>query len=62
MGMYPNMFGMNPNNINLNADPSQLASMPMNGEMPGFGVPLYPGMYPGMGNPSQSNTNNQQNN
>lgn len=54
IGMFPNMFGMNPNNINLNTDPSQMANMSITSNMPGFAAPLYPGAFPGMQIPQQS--------
>lgn len=66
MGMYANMFGMDPNNMNLNANPGQMGNMQFNGDMGGMGMPFYPPMYQGqgMGNPQQNNANNddQQNN
>jgi len=64
IGMFPNMFGMNPNNINLNGDPNQASNMPpMGGDMSAMaGNPFYAGMFPGMVNPQQPNTNGQQNN
>ena len=67
MGMYPNMFGMDPNNMNLNVNPGQMGNMQFNGDMGGMGMgmPFYPSMYQGMGNPQQNNNNNdddQQNN
>ena len=64
MGMYQNMFGMNPNSMNLNADPSQGGNMPMGADMQGMmGNQFYPGMFQGMENQQQhSNGNNQQNN
>lgn len=60
--MYPpNMYGMDPNNINLNANPQ--IGMGMNqfgGDMSGMGMPFYPGMYQGMGNPQQQSPNRNQ--
>lgn len=52
--MFPNMFGMNPSNINLNADPSQLQNAPMDGDLSGVNPnAFYAGMFQGMPNMAQ---------
>jgi len=62
MGMFSNMFGINPNNLNLNADPSQMPNLSMEGDMSSMmGNPFYSGMFAGKGN-SQQGSNGQLNN
>lgn len=49
MGMFPNMFGMNPSSINLNAEPAQIANSQIDGDLTGSSAnSFFPGMYAGM--------------
>ena len=55
MGMNPAMFGMDPNNINLNAaNPGNMSNFPMTGDA-GVNMPFMPGMFPMMNNLPKSN-------
>lgn len=61
MGMFPNMFGMNPNNINLNADPSQMQNIQMDGDLSAMNPnAFYAGMFQGMPNMGQQQNQNGQ--
>lgn len=64
MGLNPAMFGMDPNNINLNAsNPGNMPNFPLGAEG-AMNMPFMPGMFPMMAN-LQSNfggVSNQQNN
>jgi hypothetical protein len=60
MGMSPAMFGMDPNNINLNpSSQGQMNNFPMNNEIP-LNMQFMSGMFPMMnipqgGSPQQNN-------
>jgi hypothetical protein len=61
MGMFSNMFGMNPSNINLNADPSQMQNMGADGDLSAMNQNAFYAGFSGMQNiPQQQNQNGHQ--
>lgn len=61
MGMFSNMYGMNPSNINLNADISQMQNMSADGDLSAMNPNAFYAGFPGMPNiPQQQNHNGHQ--
>jgi len=62
MGINPAMFGMDPNNINLNnANPGNMPNFSMSADNP-MNMPFMPGMFPMMNAQANMGGNPQQNN